>query len=233
MRCKKIVILGPESTGKSTLCEKLTDYFTASRPAAWIPEYAREYLEKNGTNYAYPDLLEIARGQVGLEEDAVAGLLSQRQISHPQPSGDPADHETYASTQAKLPAQMPAGFSVTAVSSQSGNTLGLEPVLFIDTDLYVMKVWSEFVYGQCDLWILDQLARRHYDGYLLCTPDLPWTYDVLREYPDEGPRQTLFHIYRDLMINQGTPWATIAGLEEARLAGAITAVEGFLGEPRG
>ena len=44
---KKIVILGPESTGKSTLCEQLAAHYNT----VWCPEYAREYLLKHGMNY--------------------------------------------------------------------------------------------------------------------------------------------------------------------------------------
>jgi nicotinamide riboside kinase len=35
---KKIVVIGPESTGKSTLCEELAHHFETS----WCPEFARE-----------------------------------------------------------------------------------------------------------------------------------------------------------------------------------------------
>lgn len=61
---KKIVVIGPESTGKSTLCEKLAAHYNT----LWVPEYAREYLEKHGTDYTYEDLLAIAKGQIELEE---------------------------------------------------------------------------------------------------------------------------------------------------------------------
>jgi len=61
---KKIVVIGPESTGKSTLCEKLAAHYHTS----WCPEYAREYLLKHGTNYTYENLLDIAKGQVAMEE---------------------------------------------------------------------------------------------------------------------------------------------------------------------
>jgi nicotinamide riboside kinase len=103
-----------------------------------------------------------------------------------------------------------------------------EPILFIDTDMYVMKVWGEFVFGRCEAWILDQVADRQYDAYLLCRTDLPWTADELREYPDEGPREQLFHIYRDCMINQSTPWREIGGCKEERLRMAIAAVREML-----
>ncbi|HSI76052.1 MAG TPA: ATP-binding protein [Lunatimonas sp.] len=61
---KKIVIIGPESTGKSTLTQALASHF--GEP--WVPEYAREYLEKLDRPYEFDDLLAIAKGQVALEE---------------------------------------------------------------------------------------------------------------------------------------------------------------------
>ena len=56
---KKVVILGPESTGKSTLCEQLAQHYETT----WCPEFAREYLLTNGTQYEFDDLLTIAKGQ--------------------------------------------------------------------------------------------------------------------------------------------------------------------------
>ena len=60
---KKIVVIGPESTGKSTLCEDLTDYLQTT----YLPEYARVYLEKNGPEYTYQDVLKMVKGQVESE----------------------------------------------------------------------------------------------------------------------------------------------------------------------
>jgi nicotinamide riboside kinase len=62
----------------------------------------------------------------------------------------------------------------------------------------------------------------------LCKTDLPWTADELREYPDEGPREELFRIYKDCMINQSTPWREIGGCEADRLTAAIAAVRKIL-----
>jgi NadR type nicotinamide-nucleotide adenylyltransferase len=64
---KKVVVIGPESTGKSTLCEQLAKYYNTS----WVPEYAREYLLQHGTDYTYDNLLTIAKGQVALEESYI------------------------------------------------------------------------------------------------------------------------------------------------------------------
>ena len=91
--------------------------------------------------------------------------------------------------------------------------------------MYVMKVWCEFVYGKCHPYILDQLKERNYDLYLLCNTDLPWVKDELREYPDLETRQKLFHIYKDIMIDQPVPWVEINGNNENRLLNAIAAVD--------
>ena len=60
----KIVVIGPESTGKSTLSEDLAKHFNVS----FVPEYARKYLEKNGVNYTLQDVENIAKGQLQLED---------------------------------------------------------------------------------------------------------------------------------------------------------------------
>jgi NadR type nicotinamide-nucleotide adenylyltransferase len=61
---KRILILGPESTGKSTLAADLANHF--GEP--WVPEFAREYLEKINRPYCYEDLAEIGKGQIRLED---------------------------------------------------------------------------------------------------------------------------------------------------------------------
>ena len=70
---KKVVVIGPESTGKSTLCEQLAQQYDTM----WCPEFAREYLLTNGTNYEYDDLLDIARGQLALEDEYTLMLENQ------------------------------------------------------------------------------------------------------------------------------------------------------------
>ena len=70
---KKIVIIGPESTGKSILSEQLAEQYET----AWCPEYAREFLMSNGKNYDYDDLLTIAKGQVALEDEYYSRLEEQ------------------------------------------------------------------------------------------------------------------------------------------------------------
>jgi NadR type nicotinamide-nucleotide adenylyltransferase len=171
---RKVVAIGPESTGKSFLCEQLANHYATH----WVREYAREYLLRNGKQYSFEDLRRIAEGQLRLEDE---GLQEAR-----------------------------------------------KGILFLDTNMYVMKVWSEFVFNACDQWILDQINVRQYDLYLLCNPDIEWVSDELREYPDLASRMNLYHIYRDLLINQSTPWVEIRGDVDTRLATAIESVDTLL-----
>lgn len=60
----KIVITGPESTGKTTLTYELSRRLKA--PA--VPEYARQHLDSLPRPYRQKDLIYIAKAQVQLEE---------------------------------------------------------------------------------------------------------------------------------------------------------------------
>ena len=72
---KKIVVVGPESTGKSTLCEKLAAHYNT----IWVKEYAREYLLAHGTDYTFENLLDVAKGQLRMEEEGIAELTIKLQ----------------------------------------------------------------------------------------------------------------------------------------------------------
>ena len=183
---KKIVIIGPESTGKSTLTQQLAEHYGTE----WCEEYAREYLLANGTDYSYDDLLTIAKGQAALEDSCELLVVSGQTKTY---------HLPLTTNNYKL--------------------------LFIDTDMYVMKVWCEFVFGKCHPYIEEQIAERKYDLYLLCNIDLPWVKDELREYPDEPPRIELYFIYKNILQNQSVPWVDISGNYEERLQKAIEAVD--------
>lgn len=169
---KKVVVIGPESTGKSSLCAALAKHYNG----VWCSEYARTYLTQNGTNYTYNDLLTIAKGQIDYED---------------------------------------------ATMQVASNT----PITFIDTDMYVMKTWCEYVFHDCHHFILQEIAKRNYDFYLLCNIDLPWTKDELREYPDLKIREQLFYHYKDIVINSGVPWALVSGIGNERTQCAIDAID--------
>lgn len=180
---QKIVVLGPESTGKSTLCAALAEHYQTT----WTPEYARQFLSEQGSKYTYDNLLTIAKGQITNEEKAIESLYQKNN-----------DNEKKSNK------------------------------LIVDTDMYVMKVWCEYVFNNCHPYILEQINERNYDLYLLCDIDLPWTADEMREYPDEGPRIELFTIYKELLMNQKTPWAIVSGSGGQRTENAIQIIEQYL-----
>lgn len=62
-----ISIVGPESTGKSTLAQHLGEHFSA--PV--VDEFARSFLEKRNGQYEESDLVEIAKGQLKQEESVL------------------------------------------------------------------------------------------------------------------------------------------------------------------
>lgn len=169
MSIKKIVVIGPESTGKSTLSDALAN----ALGTVWVPEYAREYLLHLNRPYTKDDLLHIAKGQLQAEDE----LLQQA-----------------------------------------------KGLLICDTDLYVIKVWSEAKYGLCDAWILEQLALRQYDLYILTDIDFEWQDDPLREHPLPHERKYFYDIYRDIVQNSGVPFVTVSGSPELRLETALEAV---------
>lgn len=67
----KVVLFGPESSGKTTLSKQLARHYNT----VWVPEYAREYLQNKWNNERKTcensDLLPIAIGQIKLENELV------------------------------------------------------------------------------------------------------------------------------------------------------------------
>ena len=169
LEVKKIVVIGPESTGKSTLSEALAKVYDT----VWVPEYARQYLEELDREYQQEDLTKIANGQ----------LLSEDELVH------------------------------------KANKL-----LVCDTDLQVIKVWSNAKYNSCDRYILEQIATRKYDMYLLTNIDTAWVDDPLREHPLPEERTYFYNLYKDIVMNSGLPWADINGEHEERMKIAQDAI---------
>lgn len=166
----KVVVVGPESTGKSTLSRSLARELHTE----WVPEYARAYLEALGRPYEEADLLKIAEGQLK-EEDKQAKQAND--------------------------------------------------ILICDTDLYVIKVWSEAKYKRCHPWILEQIAERKYDAYILTDIDMAWQDDPLREHPAPEERLYFFNIYKDIVQQSGLPWMLVSGDESSRLSTSIHFIE--------
>jgi HTH-type transcriptional repressor of NAD biosynthesis genes len=61
---KRVSIVGPESTGKTTLARRLAERFGT----VWVPEWARTMLERRNGALEGVDWTEIVRGQIASEE---------------------------------------------------------------------------------------------------------------------------------------------------------------------
>lgn len=169
LQCKKIVIIGPESTGKSTLTEQLGHYFNCPI----CPEYARTYLKLLKKPYNYEDLLAISIEQLNTENQIYKKAMIEQ-----------------------------------------------KDFVFIDSGMIVKQIWCEFVFNKCYPFILEHVATHLYDGILLCSPDIDWVQDGLREYPDEGIRLQLFEMYKVICIEMNIPWTCIKG-KHGRIEQAI------------
>jgi NadR type nicotinamide-nucleotide adenylyltransferase len=168
---KKVAVIGPECTGKSELSEFLATYFNT----AWVPEYARGYIDNLVRPYEQHDLVTIARGQLRLEDKWIKDC---------------------------------------------------KDIMICDTNLYVIKVWSEFKFGTCDPEILNLIKTRKYDLYLLTNIDLPWVSDPQREHPTK--REELYKLYLNEMKNQPVPCVEIKGEREQRRQLAVDAIKKIL-----
>ncbi|TXK44931.1 ATP-binding protein [Pontibacter qinzhouensis] len=155
----RISVTGPESTGKSTISEKLAQHYRT----VWVPEYARSYISSLNRPYTLADIEAIAEGQLAQE--------------------------------ARL--------------EQHANNL-----LFADTDLLVLKIWSENAFGHCPPWIQEKLEQQPYNLYLLMGVDLPWEPDPQREHPHL--RQYFYNLYKKELQQLQMPFVEISGLQEER-----------------
>ena len=170
--CVKIAVIGPESTGKSTLVQALADHYHAPH----VTEYAREYLEGKGRlPYELDDLERIAKGQVQREDDAL--------------QANP-------------------------------------PILFCDTDLVTLHIWSLDKFDQAIPFVEKHLKSRRADLYLLCKPDLKWEFDPLRE--DANRRDELYDWNAWVLKSIDAQFIEIVGSNQQRNLNAINAIDAFL-----
>lgn len=167
---KRIAIIGPESTGKSELCQQLAAHYRTE----WVPEFARFYLDRLDRPYEQHDLKAIAEGQLTWEDDKAE----------------------YA-----------------------------KDYLFCDTNLIVIKIWSDHRYGHTEDWIEEQLTSRKYDYYLLNNIDLPWQPDPQREHPTL--RKHFLKVYDTYLKDKNLPYSLVSGIEGDRKQSALNALETF------
>lgn len=159
---QKIALVGPESSGKSTLAAALATHFETN----FVAEYARDFINKLNRPYVETDLIQIAMGQIEAEQEALPDA---------------------------------------------------QKILFCDTNLLVIKIWSQVKYGRVAPEITQNLGLKSYALHLLLAPDIPWEADPQREHP--ASRNQLFELYHHELIQAQVPFHIIAG--ENRLEKAV------------
>jgi NadR type nicotinamide-nucleotide adenylyltransferase len=70
--CRRVVVFGPESTGKTTLARRLAEHYRT----VWVPEWARSHLDPQGGACRESDIERIALGQAA-SEDTLARLAER------------------------------------------------------------------------------------------------------------------------------------------------------------
>ncbi len=164
----KVAVIGPECTGKSDLSQFLATHFNT----AWVPEYARGYIDNLRHPYQQHDLLTIAHGQLRIEDEFARDA---------------------------------------------------NKVLICDTNLYVIKIWSQFKFGN----VYPEILAGNSQPSLRPLPADVCRYTVggrpQREHP--GKREELYQLYRSEMLNQSIPFVEIRGEREQRRQTAVGAIE--------
>lgn len=193
---RKIAIVGPESSGKTTLCKALA----AQYDAPWVEECARGYLENQGGRYEEADLMAIASLQHDIEvfEEKRAWDRHMEMFSHLAPAFEPSGENK--------PTRYPE-----------------LPLLLCDTDMITVRIWSEEKYGRCDPELIRLTEEWPYDYWLLCRPDIPWEPDALRENPHD--RDRLFGVYERMLRDLSKPFSVIEGDQEARMRKATALID--------
>lgn len=95
--------------------------------------------------------------------------------------------------------------------------------LFCDTEMTVLKIWSEYKYGSVDPFILSEYEKSSYDLYLLLDVDLPWEYDPQRENPEQ--RGFFFNWFEKELKSKNLVYRIISGNTEERLANARRVID--------
>lgn len=162
---KRVVICGPESTGKTVLSKTLAAHYEVP----WVPELARDYVANLARDYTYEDVVDIARNQISKEQE----LIKQK----------------------------------------------TQWVIF-DTWLIITKVWFELVYRQVPLWLTRYIQENPVDLFLLCSPDIPWVADGIRENGG-AMRKVLFQRYKTEIETLGHPFVIVTGSGQKRTQNAI------------
>jgi HTH-type transcriptional regulator, transcriptional repressor of NAD biosynthesis genes len=171
---RRVAILGPESTGKTTLARTLASAYRT----VVVPERARFVAEQKGGALDYADMGEIARGQI-------------------------------ASSQALL---------------AQANRL-----LFCDTNLRSIDLWSRRLFDRSPSWIQEEAKRDIYDLVIITAPDVPFVGAAHHDQP--GARRAFFDAIVKAETYSPASVVVVQGSWDERERLARNAVDALLTSP--
>jgi nicotinamide riboside kinase len=99
-------------------------------------------------------------------------------------------------------------------------------ILICDTNLIVIKIWSDYKYGSCSDWILEEISKSNYNLHLLTYIDIPWKEDPQREHPDK--RDFLYMKYKEELEFWGFKYTEIKGNMNERVSKAVSTINALL-----
>jgi nicotinamide riboside kinase len=88
-------------------------------------------------------------------------------------------------------------------------------LLICDTEITVLKIWSEVKYELVSKCVLNYYNDQYFDHYFLCSPDIPWEQDPLRENPFE--RHVLFERYKKELEENNRNFSILEGSVKTRV----------------
>ena len=87
-------------------------------------------------------------------------------------------------------------------------------LIICDTNLQVIKIWSQVKYFKCDPFILKNQDKNAF--YVLCYPEFNWEFDPLREHPNK--RMMLFDKYHQDLKLRNYNFIITKGSHETRIS---------------
>lgn len=197
----RVVVVGAESTGKTTLAAALADRLCARGGAwartRWVPEVGRDVTA---------DKLAEARARASLEGRAAPSMEDLAWAT--------ADFVEIARAQNEAEAR---------AAAQGG------PVLVCDTDAFATGIWHERYMGTRAAAV-EALARPARRELVLLThhDDVPFVQDGLRD--GASVRRWMTAAFVERLEASGRPWRWLRGDREARLVHAEAAAEALVAE---
>ena len=100
-------------------------------------------------------------------------------------------------------------------------------LLILDTDLLSTVVYSHHYYGECPVWIEEELRKRAASLYLLADTDVPWVPDG--DQRDRGnQRDELQGLFAQALSAAGQPTVRVSGSTPQRLDTATSRIDPLL-----